>query len=208
VELKYRRWPFSIPPAGAFLSGSRVSPLAAGTSPSPLLENEAPRLLTQRNPNPKPAQHLHEGEGEEHPVPQTVPPAAGPAAQRYRAGQTLGAGALRRRRRGDREEGQEGEDQDAQGGLRAPVLHQPDLLGHRESQDVGEAHDEEHYGEQGGGRRGNVEGGRLGLFGNRGQLAYAAVSSKGQRVEGESLQIPWPPPEPTPGLGRRWIWGS
>lgn len=134
---------------------SRASP--------PLSHDKAPRLLAQRDPDPEPAHHFDKGKCEEDAIAQPVPAApvleAAAALEGHRAPRAQAAAAGRREKSDD---GQDREEQDPEGRLRSPVVHEPDLLGEGEGQNIGQAKNEEEEREERGRGRRRVEGGCLG----------------------------------------------
>lgn len=83
------------------------------------------------------------------------------AAQRDGSARAHAAGA---RRSEERDDGEEAEEQDSEGSLGGPVVHEPNLLGERQRQEVREAKYEEEEGQEGGRGRRDVEGGGLRLW--------------------------------------------
>jgi hypothetical protein len=104
------------------------------TRTPPLAGYEGCSLFSKGNPSPEPTQQLHQAKGKEDSIAQALA-----AARRAVSSRVIirRRSKQRRRRRSGRggsvgEESEAAECYNADGGLGAPVMDQPDLLGHRE----------------------------------------------------------------------------
>lgn len=165
-------------PKGPVTAPMEISAAIAQTAPPlRLLHQNLPRLLLDRDPDPQPANHLDKNKNEEDAVLQPIP--APPRRRVAGAGATDGRRshpaaalvAVEGRRRAEQEgvAQQQQREEEAQRRLRAPVVDQAGFLGQGQRDEVGEAPEGEHDGEEGEGRGLGFEAALVRLWGEGGR---------------------------------------